>query len=88
MSNFQLCDSFHKVGFLRAVCGECGGVWGRVVRGVCCWGVECDGGRYSLDGLRSKKCLPLLWWYRHVESRTGIFFVVTLLLHLEVVKLN
>jgi len=55
MSNFQLCDSFHKVGFLRAVCGECGGVWGRVVRGVCCWGVECDGGRFPLDGLKAKK---------------------------------
>jgi hypothetical protein len=30
-------------------------VWCRVVRGVCCGGVGCDGGRYPPDALKTEK---------------------------------
>ena len=44
------------------ICGWCVGsaavVWCRVVRGVCCWWCGVCDGRYPLDGLKAKKCLP------------------------------
>jgi len=53
------------------VCGVSAGVWGvqrvwGVVQcgergGVCCWGCGVCAVRYPLDGLKAKKCLPLLW---------------------------
>ena len=46
------------------------------------------GGRYHPDALSLEKCFSLLVCFCLLESRTGIFFAVTLLLQLEVVKLN
>ena len=55
-------------GWLSVGGGVCeGGVWCRVVRGVCCWGCGVCEGRYPSDALWVKKC----FW-----SPVGIFFVV------------